>query len=81
MRQRALAFSRLSSWWGIYGEIAAMDLVVLERVRKLLIGGSDDNDAAYRTHTRVVLGQLDRVSDRISYWPSEIRELVEAELR
>lgn len=81
MSQRALASVTQAQFMvGIYGEIVAMDLVILERVRNLILNGPDDNDGAYRAHMRLVLGQLDKVSDRISYWSGELRDLVEAEL-
>ena len=63
---------------GVYAEILAMDQTIVERVRQLLISRSGDVDLeAHMNNLRLVLGQLDRVSERIAFWNGRVRTLVE----
>ena len=67
---------------GIYAEIVAMDQTIIERVRQLIAGQSGDSDReAYLSNLRLVLAQLQRVGERLTFWNGRVRELVESELQ
>jgi hypothetical protein len=67
---------------GIYAEIVTMDQTIIERVRQLVAKQSIDDDGdAYLANLRLVLAQLDKVGERISFWNERVRVLVEGELR
>ena len=67
---------------GIYSEIVAMDQTIVERVRQLIAGQSDDGDReASMSNLRLVLVQLEKVGERIEFWNGRVRELVEHELQ
>jgi hypothetical protein len=81
--QRATAtITQASFMVGIYAEIVAMDQTIIERVRQLVVGQSrDDDKEAYLSNLRLVLGQLQRVGERLAFWNGRVRELVESELQ
>jgi hypothetical protein len=62
---------------GIYGEIVAMDQVIIERVRQLLMSPSDHNEATTLANLQLVLAQLEKVGERLSYWNDRVHELAE----
>lgn len=65
----------------IYAEIVAMDEIVVERSRQLLIRRSDDGDHHNDlVHMRLVLVQLEKVGERIAYWNARVRALVKEQL-
>ena len=67
---------------GIYAEIVTMDQTIIERVRQLLAQQSEGGDVeAYRSNMRLVLAQLHRVGERVDFWNSRVRDLVERQLR
>jgi hypothetical protein len=67
---------------GIYAEIVTMDQTIIERVRQLVAKQSieDDRDA-YLANLRLVLAQLEKVGERISFWNQRVHTLVEGELQ
>ena len=67
---------------GIYAEIVAMDVTIIERVKQLLVRQSHDGDReAYVANLRLVLVQLERVGERISFWNGRVQALVQGQLR
>jgi glutamate 5-kinase len=65
---------------GIYGEIVAMDQVIIERVRQLLMSRTAHNEATTLANLQLVLEQLEKVGERLSYWSDRVHELVEGSL-
>ena len=65
----------------IYAEILAMDKVIMERIRQLIVRKSDLGDPEPDlTSLRLVLAQLEKVGKRIAYWNGRLRRLVRGEL-
>lgn len=65
----------------IYAEILAMDKVIMERIRQLIVRQSDHGDSdPDLTSLRLVLVQLEKVGQRIAYWNARLRRLVRGEL-
>ena len=62
---------------GIYGEIVAMDQVIMERVRHLLMSRTAHSEATTLANLQLVLEQLEKVGERLSYWNDRIHALVE----
>jgi hypothetical protein len=62
---------------GIYGEIVAMDQVIVERVRQLLMSRTAHSEATTLANLQLVLEQLEKVGERLSYWNDRVHELVE----
>jgi len=62
---------------GIYGEIVAMDQVIIERVRQLLMNRSEHSEATTLANLQLVLGQLEKVGERLSYWNDRVHDLAE----
>jgi hypothetical protein len=66
----------------IYAEILAMDETIMERIRQLIArqqpdaGDPEDNIR----NLRLVLVQLEKVGERIAFWNSRVRALVEKRL-
>src|SRR6266446_5505018 len=66
---------------GIYGEIVAMDRIILERVRQLIEEHADEPDAEpYVANLRLLLEQLEKVGERLAYWNSRARKLLEDQI-
>jgi hypothetical protein len=66
----------------IYAEILAMDETIMERIRQLLVkelaqGDRDDSVA----NLKLVLTQLEKVGERISFWNGQVREVVARQVR
>jgi hypothetical protein len=67
---------------GIYAEIVAMDVTIIERVKQLVVKQSHGGDReAYLANLQVVLVQLNKVGERLTFWNDQVRTLVEGELR
>ena len=66
----------------IYSEILAMDETIMERIEQLMLGqqsGTGDSAATLGNMT-LILAQLEKVGERIAFWNSRVRELVEGQL-
>ena len=63
---------------GIYGEIVAMDQVIIERVRELLMSPSAHQEATALANLQLVLEQLEKVGERLTYWNGRVHDLVES---
>ena len=53
----------------VYVEILAMDQIIIERVRKILINEAAGGDVeAHVSNLQLLLSQLERIGERIAYW-------------
>jgi hypothetical protein len=67
---------------GIYAEIVTMDQTIIERVRQLLAEQSGAGDReAHLGNLRLVLAQLQTVGERVTFWNSRVRDLVESQFQ
>jgi hypothetical protein len=65
----------------IYAEILAMDLTITERVRSLLAKGPGAADRKQTmANLQLLLAQLEKISRRIAYWNSRLRNLLKDQL-
>ena len=66
----------------IYAEILAMDETIMERIRQLLVKElpeADRDDSV--ANLKLVLTQLEKVGERISFWNGQVREVVSRQIR
>ena len=65
----------------LYSEILAMDETIIKRIRPLVAAQSDGGDREGSLYTmRLILAQLEKVSQRIGYWNARLRSLVKGQL-
>ena len=66
---------------GIYAEILAMDKAIMERIRQVIVRQPENGDReADLTNLRLILAQLQKIGQRIAYWNTRLRWLVQVQL-
>jgi hypothetical protein len=66
---------------GIYAEILAMDKAIMERIRQVIVRQPENGDReADLTNLRLILAQLQKIGQRIAYWNTRLRGLVQVQL-
>ena len=76
-----VAITQAQYMLGIYTEILAMDKAIIERIRQVIVKQSENGDSeADLTNLRLILAQLQKIGQRIAYWNSRLRALVQLQL-
>ena len=80
-RKAVAAIGQAQYMVAIYAEIVAMDQTIIERVRQLVVRQSNEVDRETSvSNLRLVLVQLEKVGERISYWNSRLHALIRDQL-
>ena len=65
----------------LYTEILAMDETIIHRIRQLAVKRSKDDDyEGSLDNMRLILGQLEKIGQRIAYWNARLRSLLKSQL-
>ncbi len=61
-------------WMNIYRDLLAVDENALERMRTLIVEGTNGarGDAPYRPDVELVTGEIDRVRARLDHWLAQV---------